>query len=31
VAPLYYVAARVFRKKTEAAPFPATALTPDLI
>ncbi|SEJ14344.1 nucleobase:cation symporter-1, NCS1 family [Arthrobacter sp. yr096] len=31
VAPLYYVAARVFGKKTEAAPFPATALTPDLI
>lgn len=31
VAPLYYVAARVFRKKTEAAPFPSTALTADLI
>ncbi|MCT9869774.1 purine-cytosine permease family protein [Paenarthrobacter aurescens] len=31
VAPLYYVAARVFGKKSEAAPFPATALTPDLI
>lgn len=31
VAPLYYVAARVFGKKPEAAPFPATALTPDLI
>jgi NCS1 family nucleobase:cation symporter-1 len=31
VAPLYYVAARVFRKKTEAASFPAAALTPDLI
>ncbi|MEO3941142.1 cytosine permease [Paenarthrobacter nicotinovorans] len=31
VAPLYYVAARVFGKKTEPAPFPATALTPDLI
>ncbi|SDX04956.1 nucleobase:cation symporter-1, NCS1 family [Arthrobacter sp. cf158] len=31
VAPLYYVAARVFGKKTEAAPFPATALTADLI
>ncbi|MFK0041555.1 purine-cytosine permease family protein [Paenarthrobacter sp. NPDC090517] len=31
VAPLYYVAARVFRKNTEAAPFPASALTPDLI
>ncbi|UKA49805.1 cytosine permease [Arthrobacter sp. FW305-123] len=31
VAPLYYVAARAFGKKTEAAPFPATALTPDLI
>ncbi|WP_311212370.1 MULTISPECIES: cytosine permease [unclassified Arthrobacter] len=31
VAPLYYFAARVFGKKTEAAPFPATALTPDLI
>ncbi|MGF6835665.1 NCS1 family nucleobase:cation symporter-1 [Paenarthrobacter sp. TE4293] len=31
VAPLYYVAARLFGKKTEAAPFPATALTPDLI
>lgn len=31
VAPLYYFAARLFGKKTEAAPFPATALTPDLI
>ena len=31
VAPLYYVAARVFRKKTEAAPFPSSTLTPDLI
>ncbi|MDR6438498.1 NCS1 family nucleobase:cation symporter-1 [Paenarthrobacter nicotinovorans] len=31
VAPLYYVAARVFGKKTEPATFPATALTPDLI
>ena len=31
VAPLYYVAARVFRKKAEPAPFPAAALTPDLI
>ncbi|MGO4434161.1 cytosine permease, partial [Paenarthrobacter sp. RAF9] len=29
VAPLYYVAARVFGKKTEAVPFPATALAPD--
>ncbi|VXA96627.1 Nucleobase:cation symporter-1, NCS1 family [Arthrobacter sp. 9V] len=31
VAPLYYVAARVFRKKAEPASFPAAALTPDLI
>lgn len=31
VAPLYYLAARVFRKTTEAAPFPASSLTPDLI
>ena len=31
VAPLYYAAARIFRKKTEAAPFPASSLTPDLI
>ncbi|MFF1831281.1 purine-cytosine permease family protein [Paenarthrobacter sp. NPDC058040] len=31
VAPLYYVAARVFRKKTEAAPFPSSSLTADLI
>ncbi|MFC8040885.1 purine-cytosine permease family protein [Paenarthrobacter sp. NPDC057355] len=31
VAPLYYVAARLFGKKTEAAPFPANSLTPDLI
>ncbi|SKC07737.1 nucleobase:cation symporter-1, NCS1 family [Arthrobacter sp. 31Cvi3.1E] len=31
VAPLYYFAARLFGKKPEAAPFPATALTPDLI
>lgn len=31
VAPLYYVTARVFGKKTEAAPFPATALAPDFL
>ncbi|MBP1134603.1 NCS1 family nucleobase:cation symporter-1 [Arthrobacter sp. PvP023] len=31
VAPLYYVAARVFRQKTEPAAFPSPALTPDLI
>ncbi|MEV7662503.1 cytosine permease [Paenarthrobacter sp. NPDC089316] len=31
VAPLYYVAARVFRPKTEAAPFPSPALSADLI
>ncbi|PRB44006.1 cytosine permease [Arthrobacter sp. MYb23] len=31
VAPLYYVAARVFGKKTEAAPFPSSALAADLI
>ncbi len=31
VAPLYYVAARVFSKKTEAAPFPSSALAADLI
>ncbi|MFJ5958794.1 purine-cytosine permease family protein [Paenarthrobacter sp. NPDC092416] len=31
VAPLYYIAARVFRKKTETAAFPTTALTADLI
>ncbi|MGP0222095.1 MULTISPECIES: purine-cytosine permease family protein [unclassified Paenarthrobacter] len=31
VAPLYYVAARLFGKKTEAAPFPSSSLTPDLI
>ncbi|WP_284979987.1 cytosine permease [Arthrobacter sp. fls2-241-R2A-200] len=31
VAPLYYVAARVFRRQTEPAPFPAAAVTADLI
>jgi len=31
VAPLYYVAARVFRPKTAAAPFPSPALSADLI
>ncbi|MCY1232783.1 hypothetical protein D9M72_452970 [compost metagenome] len=31
VAPLYYVAARVFRQKTEPAAVPSPALTPDLI
>ncbi|MBB6405547.1 cytosine permease [Arthrobacter sp. AZCC_0090] len=31
VAPLYYVAARVFRKKTEAAPFQAPVLASDLV
>ncbi|MFF2843648.1 purine-cytosine permease family protein [Paenarthrobacter sp. NPDC057981] len=31
VAPLYYIAARLFGKKTEAAPFPSSSLTPDLI
>jgi NCS1 family nucleobase:cation symporter-1 len=31
VAPLYYLAARVFRKQTEAAPLPARTLSPDLI
>ncbi|MEV7607599.1 cytosine permease [Paenarthrobacter sp. NPDC089322] len=31
VAPLYYTAARLFPKKTEAAPFPYNPLTPDLI
>ena len=31
VAPLYYVAARMFRKKTEAVPFQAPALASDLV
>lgn len=31
VAPLYYVAARVFRKKAAAAPFQAPALASDLV
>ncbi len=31
VAPLYYLAARLFGKKAEAAPFPTSSLTPDLI
>lgn len=31
VAPLYYVAARVFRRKTEAAPFQAPVLASDLV
>jgi NCS1 family nucleobase:cation symporter-1 len=31
VAPLYYFAARVFRKKAEAAPFQSPAFAADLI
>ncbi|MCW3767967.1 cytosine permease [Paenarthrobacter sp. PAE-2] len=31
VAPLYYLAARIFPKKTKAAPFPSPTVTADLI
>jgi NCS1 family nucleobase:cation symporter-1 len=31
VAPLYYLAARVFRKKAEATPFQAPVLASDLV